>query len=303
MLNFNDMIWRKLPLGLYRIFGPNISAALGRLPLGNWMLHRLRTVERCFLLITLPNPIVADGQSMYWNPRACVYASAFASGKYELDTRLLLESLLRPGMVVVDLGAYLGYFSLIAAKHVGEKGKVYAFEPDPTNYALLLKNIRANHYDNIIIAVQKAVSSQGGSVPLFLSEQEGSGTSLYQVSSSGTRSVMIEATTLDEFFESEGWPPVHVIKMDVEGAEKAALEGMKQLVERNQSLKLIMEFSPPLQAAVGISPEELFNTLSGLGFQKFWALHNGMHSINLPEDIPRLVQIAGDSCVNIYCER
>src|SRR5688572_13621160 len=74
----------------------------------------------------------------------------------EAETRLFRE-LIRPGMVVVDVGANIGYFSLLASTLVGPTGRVYAFEPDPVNCALLRKNVRLNRVTNIEV-IESALS-------------------------------------------------------------------------------------------------------------------------------------------------
>jgi len=117
------------------------------------------------------------------------------------------------------------------------------------------------------------------------------------------QSISVETTSLDNFFEGEGWPSVKVIKMDIEGAEKAALEGMRQLVARNLSLKLIMEFSPGTQVGAGVSPDELFSILTEIGFTKFFAIRSSLEPLNIPQDIPHLVQMAGGGYVNLLCEK
>lgn len=256
-----------------------------------------------FFCAVLPNPIVVNGHTIYWS--SYWHAAEFASGSYEPDTILLFKSLIRPGMTIVDIGAHIGFYSLLSARLVGSEGKVYAFEPEPSNYALLLKNITANRYENVVIAINKAVTNKPGPVSFFLGVRSDVH-SLFHKPWSSSQTITVEGTTLDDFFQSEGWPPVDLIKMDIEGAEKAALETMKQLVGKNQSLKLIIEFSPGNQATAGVSNEEFFDTLVKLGFRKFLVLRAGQQSVNIPDDIPRLVQMAemaGDSYVNLFCER
>ena len=75
------------------------------------------------------------------------------------------------GDTVLDLGSHIGYYTLIAAELVGEKGKVFAFEPEPTNFVLLKKNIKINNYQNVI-PVQKAVSNKNGKGRLYLKEKK-----------------------------------------------------------------------------------------------------------------------------------
>ena len=153
------------------------------------------------------------------------------------------------------------------------------------------------------MAVNRAVTNKTGLVSLFPDERDKSESSLYASPLTGTQGVVVEATSLDDFFECRGWPPVHLVKMDIEGAEKAALEGMKQLVDRNRSLKLIVEFSPRMQAAAGVSSDEFLDTLTRLGFQRIWALCNGLQPMNILDDIPRLVRMARDGYINLFCER
>ena len=297
------MKWRKFSLWLYGEFASNLGSLLNKLPRESWLSRFPHFIERRFLLITLPNPIIFDEQIIYWNRRAYVYAAAYSLGKFERDTRILFENILHPGMQVIDLGAYIGYFSLVAAKCVGKTGKIYAFEPDPTNYDLLAKNIHANKYENIIVPSQKAVSNQSGAYPLFLSDKDGTGSSLFGAPAVGKNKVVVDTISLDKYLEIQGWPPIHLIKMDVEGAEKAALDGMKQLALRNPGLKLIMEFSLPNQVAAGVKPEVLFSTLVGLGFHIFSVIEEGQHPLRLPQDIPSVVQKAKNGCINIFCEK
>uniref|UniRef100_A0A6H1Z7H5 Putative methyltransferase n=1 Tax=viral metagenome TaxID=1070528 RepID=A0A6H1Z7H5_9ZZZZ len=288
------------------------SALLGlpvfKLQLGGQTLHQrlsrswLAILVRRLAIRTVSNPMVVHGHTVYWHPRDYWMGPQLAAGRYEQETVSLWVSLLSSGMTAVDLGAHVGLYSLLGARQVGQGGRVYAFEPEPSCYALLLKNIAANGYRDIIIPVNSAVSNTAGKVELFLGELESGETSLYPAPGAGQQRVTVEAVTLDEFFEGEGWPPVQVMKMDIEGAEKVALEGMRQLVARNPSLKLIMEFGPGVQASAGVSPEDLFGTLTGLGFQRFWALRDGVQPVTIPEDIPQLVKMAErHAYVNLLC--
>ena len=174
-----------------------------------------------------------------------------------------------------------------------------------SNCWALRKSIRANGYDNIVVVIEKAVLDKPGSMPLFFSHAGDGTASLVGSNEHVVRKdkIVVEVTTLDEFFESRGWPTVHVIKMDIEGAEMAALRGMRNLLKKNLSLKLIMEFKPSVQNAVGADPGGFFDAMAGLGFTKFSALRGGMQSVEIPRDIPRLVQLAGDGFVNLLCER
>jgi FkbM family methyltransferase len=206
-------------------------------------------------------------------------------------------------MVAIDAGANIGYFSLLFAAHVGEKGKVYTFEPQPVNCDVLRKSVQANGFETIITIVPKALSDRTGAVSLYVPEPGDGGASIYQRKQTGPRSMTVETITLDEFFAAEGWPEVDIIKMDIEGAEKLALEGGRELIGRNPQLKMVMEFGPDVQAAAGVSPEELFDTLLGVGFTRFSIIESELKPLNMPQDIPLLVETAKNDYINLFCER
>ena len=178
----------------------------------------------------------------------------------ELTTNTFKE-VVKEGDVVLDLGANLGYYSLLAARLVGSQGKVYAFEPEPRNYRLLLKNIKLNGYSNII-PLQKAVSDETGKVKLFLSSKD-SGAHNIRDSSNRIESrefVEIEAVNLDEFFAGKNHS-VNVIKMDIEGSEPKAFLGMQRIMSENRDLKLFIEFYPDLIMDGGCVPDEFARRL------------------------------------------
>lgn len=302
------MAWQKSAWQLYQTASRAVLAVPGvKVLLQKWYWgQRLATLPRRRLVAALPNPIVTGDNfhfTLYLSARAYFFGPEALTGTYERDTVVVLQDLLSPGMTMVDLGAHLGYLSLVAARCVGPSGTVYAFEPQPETYDLLLKNIEANGYGTVIRPVRTAVSNTVGSTDLFQGEEDCGDASFYRTPGASVDKVVVETTTLDDFFAVEGWPTVHLVKMDIEGAEKVALEGMGELSARNAELTLIMEFNPDVQAAAGVTPEELFETLSALGFRKFSAIQGGLKPVSVPQDIPRLVRLAGDGYVNLICER
>lgn len=178
----------------------------------------------------------------------------------------LLRGITKPGMTVFDIGANIGYYTLILADLVGERGKVYAFEPDPENYRLLVKNIEANKYNNII-PIQKAVSNKTEKIKLFLSEEHKGNHKIYD-SGEGRKSIEIEAITLDQFTKENKINP-DIIKMDIEGSEPLAFLGMKNLLKHNKDIKIISEFFPHIIRKCRSSnpPEEFISFLESQGFR------------------------------------
>ena len=86
-------------------------------------------------------------------------------GHDELGTKIV-ENIIKNGNIVIDVGAHMGYYSLLFAKLVGKNGKIFAFEPDPKNFSRVQKNVKLNNYMNIVLT-QKAVSDRTGDEKLF----------------------------------------------------------------------------------------------------------------------------------------
>jgi FkbM family methyltransferase len=193
------------------------------------------------------------------------YYMAFRSGDYERGTTRVFKELLRPGMVAVDVGAHVGYYTLLAARQVGPSGTVVAFEPDRRNFRVLRQNVRLNGYRNVR-ALPMAVSDRRGEARLFTSELDSQDHSLYELPLVSDRGVSVETTTLDAFFDAREWPRVDFVKIDVEGAEPAVLRGMRGLVERCPEMTLVIECNPFTLSAVGVSRAELVRQLRSLGF-------------------------------------
>lgn len=226
----------------------------------------IQAVSRFLFRLLWSNKSIVEiqGSKMYVNPEGLpkgfkrTFQAYIMSGGWEQLTTEMFKKVLKEGDIVVDLGANLGYFTLLAARLVGGKGKVYAFEPEPVNYGLLLKNIEINGYRNIV-PVQKAVSDTTGTLRLFVDKEDTGAHTIHQ-SGDNTEFIEIQSITLDEFFRDKKHP-IDVIKMDIEGAEMAALLGMERLVKENEDLKMFVEFYPPGIKRRGDSPEEFARRL------------------------------------------
>lgn len=258
-------IYRKIIATLSKI-------GIGRIP-GIYRFKPL--VNKLYFLICdyLPGknkPIEVLGSKMYIGSISTsgVSHSLLFNHVYEkMETDLFMNSV-NDGMVVVDIGANIGYYSLIAAKLVGNSGKVYAFEPEPDNYRLLVQNIKVNNYGNIV-AVQKAVSDSSGKRMLFLSKMAHDHSFTKESAmdtKDGPRRIEIETTSLDEFFKQEIRQVVDLVKIDTEGAEWFILKGMSEIIKANNNLKILMEFWPYGIKSLGLNPLELINFMRNNGF-------------------------------------
>lgn len=203
-----------------------------------------------------------DGLKMYLNSKITI--QLFVSANKKLFEKLIFEKQIKEGDTVLDLGANVGYYTLIAAKLVGDNGRVYAFEPDPLNFSYLQKNIKLNGFDNCIME-QKAISDKNENSKFYLNENDFSMHSMY--STEGTKkNIEIETIKLDGYFNNN---KVDFIKIDIEGGEYWALQGMRSILESNKNIKIFTEFNPNLLKKSNIKPKEYLDLLEKNNFKLF----------------------------------
>ncbi len=171
----------------------------------------------------------------------------------------------RPGMTVLDLGANFGYFTLAFARAVGPAGRVIAFEPDPRNAGLLARNVRDNGYSNVRVAAQ-AVSRAAGTLPLYRSDYNFGDHRLGWGGPEHAERVAVEVVALDEALAGAD-RQLDFIKMDVQGAEAAALAGARGLIGSLPRLALATEFWAEGIRAFGDDPRAFLDQLVSLGFR------------------------------------
>lgn len=184
-------------------------------------------------------------------------------GRYEPFASQVFSSLLHEGMTVVDIGAHVGYYSLLAATRVGGSGKVFSFEPEPKHFSILSKNVSVNGLKNVVL-LQKALLDRNGTHQFFLAGGDLSRHGIYQQDVT-VGQIEVATTTLDEFFSDRN-ETVQVIKLDAEGAEPLILKGMKGIISKSNRLALFTEFFPPNLCLGGHSPEAYLEDLVREGF-------------------------------------
>jgi FkbM family methyltransferase len=219
---------------------------------------------------------------------------------YEPFETEIVKTEIRKGDIVLDIGANIGYYTLIFAKLVGPEGKVFGFEPDPDNFALLKKNVEANNYHNVVL-VNKAVSSKNGKIKLYRSDDIGDHRT-YD-SGDGRKFVEIEAIRLDDYFD-QGNARVDFIKMDIQGAEWEAIQGMSLLLQKNKGLRIITEFAPELLRISGIRPEDYLGLLVNHEFKIYHADERmkKIESVNITEPLDKWMPI-NRGYTNLLCKK
>jgi FkbM family methyltransferase len=177
-------------------------------------------------------------------------------------------STIRPGQNVVDVGAHIGYFTIIMSLLVGKGGRVFAFEPEPCNFDLLRTNLTLNGVHNVTVE-SKAISDRAGRAGLHLSGDNTGDHRLY--GSRLERKVhAVDTVALDDYFENMG-EPVHFVKIDAQGLEPKILDGMGSVIARNRRrLIILMEFSPGLLRCAGHDLADVLRRLESLEATVFW---------------------------------
>lgn len=221
-------------------------------------------------------------------------------GSKEPFTRQLFNQVMKPGMVVLDIGANVGYYTLSAARRVGPQGKVYAFECDPRSYRFLLHNVKLNKCSKNVVPVSKAVAHQAGVVPFFLSGRSASLSSLWR-KKEGWPFLDVECTTVDEILGNQ---QVHVIKMDIEGSEIHALHGMQKTLCNTDEVIMFVECNPSALSDAGGSVDILLAQLEGFGF-RVQVIHEKERSLRpVSDEIYAARDARGKrNCVNLYCSK
>jgi FkbM family methyltransferase len=204
------------------------------------------------------------GLLMCSNSDYAVLACLVDSGDLERGTRLLIERLVRPGDVFIDVGANLGIHTLAAARALQGRGKVIAFEPFAGNRTLLEKSVMLNGYADLVEIHGVALSDRAASLPLYLGSSSGHH-SLFDLQQSGldAHTVSVDTRTLDSMVTPS--LPVRLVKIDVEGAELQVLAGAAALVAAQADIALIVEFGPSHLKRTGSSTAEWLSAFTAHG--------------------------------------
>ena len=212
------------------------------------------------------------------------------TGQHETETRRALEQLTEPGMVALDIGAHIGYHTRLLARQVGAEGRVIALEPHPRTFETLLQNTR--DLPNVT-ALQAAAAEAQGSAELHdylmmsasgslhydqaLAHQQRARMGAGDVAPRGAEGFepqryRVQTLTIDDCLDQLPSARVDIVKMDIEGAELAALRGMRRTIAASPDLALVMEYNPSALKAFGHEPVAALDEARQLGFASIEAI-------------------------------
>lgn len=173
---------------------------------------------------------------------------------------------LKPGATMLDVGANLGWYSVVMARECGLK--IYSFEPDPFNFSMLSKNIRNNNIKGVQ-AFQYAIADREAKMKLHLYKTYNTGRhSLIDHGKTG-KFVEVDTVTIDGFMAKQGLSaePVELLKIDIEGFEMAAFRGARETLKRCRYV--FSEFSPEIMKSINEDPAGFTDLFENLGFRAF----------------------------------
>ncbi len=181
---------------------------------------------------------------------------------YEPIVWKALMSKVREGDIIVDVGAFIGLYTIALAKRVGSKGKVIAFEPEPKNFLELNEHIKLNNISDRVELIQMAVGEKHGKVFFELSRSCESRILGIQ----NENSTSVECVTLDEIFINKR---LDILKVDVEGYEEAVLKGAARLLHdpSRAPRAMFIEVHPSMWKDTGTSSESLLTLIRNYGYQ------------------------------------
>jgi FkbM family methyltransferase len=202
--------------------------------------------------------VAVDGLRIKGGVDSWTILNQLKQGAFEPFERELFVEALRPGMVVLDLGANVGYYTLLAARKVDRDGVVYAFEPHPRTLRSLRDNVAMNTASNVRI-FDAAVSDRSGERLLYVSDTA-SHSGLYRsMEDEKPRSLSVATLAIDDLDLDR----IDLLKLDIEGEEQAALEGMQRTLARSPEATAFLEFNPAALLAAGREPTSFMLYLQG----------------------------------------
>ena len=252
-----------------------------------------------------PDFVEIEGNKIYLDENDSLFLSS--SMMHEKTIVNLVKNEIKKGDVVIDIGAHIGYYTVLFAKLVGPEGKVFAFEASPTNFEILKKNISVNGYKNVILN-NKAVSDKNGKLTLYITGRTSTENFLFKPenftnSSKIKQTVEIDSITLDDYFQDfDG--EINFLKMDISGAEPRVMKGMSSILNKNNSLKIQQEWWPNAIRTHGFEPDSHLKLLTEMGY-KIYEIDGAKNKLNLAtiEELMKKYPNPKLEDINIFCKK
>jgi FkbM family methyltransferase len=210
----------------------------------------------------------------------------YVFGVWEPNLSRWMDRNLSRGDVVVDIGANVGYFSLLAAHKVGDAGRVIAFEPVPAFADAMRRDLMANDFSHVDM-LPYAASETEGELEMFVAEDWNLGRSTTEAMLGYQTVAKVRSVRAADVIDETYWPRIRLVKVDVEGDELRALRGMRELLATlSTGAAVVAEVAPDRLAVRGQTAAEAVGFMRELGFSPF-SIHNEYVARHYAFDAPR----------------
>jgi len=227
---------------------------------------------------------------MELNPEEHMQGQLFWYGHYEKPVGTMLKEMLQPNSIFCDIGANIGYFSLLAAREA-PSGQVIAFEPVSYLFGKLERNVSLNKMTTIH-PVNAAIGEKEESRLIYLSGDDNAGmSSLHEPENYSGRSEMVKVTSLDHWFAGSGLAKIDLIKIDVEGNELAVLKGMKTIITRFRP-PILLELNPETLSYFNLTPAQVLTYIAELSYNSFVITKSGKLKTMAGENLAETINLA-----------
>ena len=260
------------------VAAPNYTRVV---PIKNW--SRLSGDSACTLgewkrwwsYMRMKKPVImnwVNGLKLRIYPKNEVFRSIYVAGIYDPNIAVVINSLLPQRGVFIDVGANMGYLSLLASKVVGELGKVYAIEPSSRDFLRLVDNVNLNGLGNVY-SYHIAILDSHKKAEINIAGEERSALNTFgkEFSYKGTEKLgaeEVQAVTIDEFVDTEKIGKVDLIKLDIEGSELSALRGARDSIEKFRPA-IILGVNRDALTANGVDIADLKKMLQELRYNTY----------------------------------
>jgi FkbM family methyltransferase len=227
--------------------------------------------SRAKLFLDFPIPCILPFGSIYLAYGDGMGFMLFLKRPYEEKELKYVSEFLKPGMVFVDVGANQGIYTLLAAKRVGQEGKVFSFEPVPSQIAKLKRNIKINGFKNVVTE-QLALGANPGKGKMHICiDGDEALSSLREPAEDATSPkeiVEVKIDTLDDYVKKSKNSSINFIKIDVEGGELEVLKGASDVL-KNMRPVILCEVQDKRTEQWGYKASEICNLLKGYNYSLF----------------------------------
>jgi FkbM family methyltransferase len=214
----------------------NLSGISNQTLIGKLLRAPLRLIPRSAVLPILQGPLRGKKWTTGSGSHGCWL------GSYEYQKQTALQQELQEGDVVYDIGANVGFYSLLASVLIGDAGHVYSFEPAPENLQELRKHLEINHVRNCTV-IGAAVDSADGEAIFDPSGDRCTGRL------AATGSLRVRTVALDSLVSRKEIPPPNLMKIDIEGAELECLRGAANMIQESRPVVFLATHGPQIHTA------------------------------------------------------